>query len=81
MGGTIREVTQDFSQFELTLRQQNILKILSTGGKMSVGDISSHLQNAPAARTLRDDLARLKTRGLIDLEGRAKAARWFLIKK
>lgn len=81
MGGTVREVAQDFSQFELTLRQRNILKILSTGGKMSVTDISSHLQDAPAARTLRDDLARLKTMGLIDLEGRAKAARWFLIKK
>lgn len=81
MGGTVREVAQDFSQFELTLRQRSILKILLAGGKMSIGDISSHLQDAPAARTLRDDLARLKTMGLIDLEGRAKAARWFLIKK
>jgi ATP-dependent DNA helicase RecG len=81
IGGTVREAAQDVSQFDLTSRQKSILKILSDGGKMSVGDISNQLQNAPAARTLRDDLARLKLIGLIDLEGRAKAARWFLVKK
>jgi ATP-dependent DNA helicase RecG len=81
MGGMVRKTTQDVSQFELTPRQKEILKILSSAEKMSVGDISNHLQDAPAARTLRDDLARLKAMDLIDLEGRAKAARWFLVKK
>ena len=81
MGSTVQNVVQDISQLELTARQKNILKILSISRKMSVGDISNHLEDVPAARTLRDDLARLKEMGLIDLEGRAKTARWFLVKK
>lgn len=81
MGSTVQKTTQDASQFELTSRQREILKILSHGEKMSVGDISNRLQDVPAARTLRDDLSRLKAMGLIDLEGRAKAARWFSVKK
>jgi ATP-dependent DNA helicase RecG len=67
--------------YELTSRQDEILKILSVGHKMAVRDISSLLEVAPAARTLRDDLARLKELGLIGLEGKAKTAKWFILKK
>ncbi|MCE3237374.1 MAG: putative transcriptional regulator [Gammaproteobacteria bacterium] len=83
MGRIIQETGENvfISQIELTLRQKNILKILSIGRKMSISDILSHLEDAPAMRTLRDDLARLKEKGLIDLEGRAKGARWFLVKR
>ena len=80
MGSAVREVLSDV-QLELTSRQKEVVEILFTGKKMSVSDIASHLKSAPAARTLREDLTRLKKMGWIDLEGRAKAARWFLVKK
>lgn len=69
------------SVHKLTPRQNEILKILSAGDRMSVSEISAHLTDAPAPRTLRDDLARLKEMGLIELTGRARTAKWFLVKK
>lgn len=79
MGETARDTIHPISQSELTLRQRDILKILSANEKMSVGEILNQLEGTekPAPRTLRDDLARLKSMGLIDLEGRAKTAKWF----
>lgn len=82
MGRFIKNTVQEeASQYKLTSRQQEILKILSIGGKVSVNDILNQLNDAPASRTLRDDLARLKELKLINLEGRAKTARWFIFKK
>jgi len=72
--------TQDAS-YKLTPRQQEILIILSSGDKMTVAEITDRLTHAPAPRTLRDDLARLKKLEKIKLTGRAATAKWFLAKK
>ena len=69
------------SQYELKPRQQNVLKILSSGQKMSLSEISELLEDAPALRTVGDDLALLKEIGLISLTGRARTAKWFIVKK
>jgi len=64
----------------LTIRQEEILKILSSGNKMAIKDIASLLKEPPASRTLRDDLGKLRKLGLISLEGKAKTAKWFIKK-
>lgn len=78
--GRPAEVSTELS-YKLTSRQHEVLNILSGGAKMTLNDISSKLTNPPAPRTLRDDLAHLKSLGIIDLEGRAKTSKWFLTKK
>lgn len=68
------------SSFTLTSRQKEILEILEKKGKMSIADLSKHLVDAPAARTLRDDFTKLKEAGLIALTGGGKASKWFITK-
>jgi hypothetical protein len=53
----------------ITLRQKQILTILSQHGKMAVRDISAFLENAPSNRTIGDDLAQLKKINLVASEG------------
>lgn len=81
MNSVLQESTKETLTDDLSSRQKEILKILSNKGKMPIGDILDHLTDAPAPRTLREDLADLKVKGLIELEGRAKTAKWKLSKK
>ncbi len=68
----------EFSGYQLTMRQKNILKILLAGKKMTVGEITETMENPPAPRTVGDDLSHLKKLGLIKLEGIGRGARWFM---
>lgn len=65
----------------LTLRQKEILEILTRERKLSFREITNLLENPPAERTLRDDLALLKREELINTEGFGRGARWFYIPK
>ena len=65
-------------QLGLTLRQKKILKIIEKEGKIALREIVSLLKTPVAARTIGDDLAYLKQLGLVDSEGTAKRAKWFL---
>lgn len=67
-------------QTDLTLRQKEILKILAQHGKISLRDIVSLLLNPPASRTVGDDLAVLKAKGLVISEGSGRGSRWCLNK-
>lgn len=64
----------------LTDRQKNVLKILAQADEFSLRQIAEKLENPPALRTLGDDLAYLKQKKLVGVKGRAKAARWFILK-
>ena len=68
------------SQRGITSRQKQILAILSKHGKMALREIRAFLENPPADRTIRDDLAQLKNLGLIDSEGMGRGARWFILR-
>lgn len=68
----------EFSEYQLSARQKNILKILVAGKKMTVGEITESMENPPAARTVGDDLSHLKKLGLVILEGIGRGARWFV---
>lgn len=62
---------------KLTARQQEIIAILKAG-QQKVRDIQAQLKQAPAPRTLRDDLHRLKELGIIDFQGHTHNVTWFL---
>lgn len=49
-----------YQEMNLTKRQLSILELLSQEREMSIAEIARKLQNPPALRTLRDDLAWLK---------------------
>ncbi len=68
------------SQWEITARQKQILTILSQHGRIALRDIRGFLENPPADRTIRDDLAQLKTLGLVDSEGMGRGARWYIVR-
>lgn len=59
----------EFSEYQLTMRQKNILKILIAGKKMTVGEITESMENPPSACTVGDDLSHLKELGLAKFEG------------
>jgi ATP-dependent DNA helicase RecG len=62
----------------LTARQQEIIAILTHAKDgMKAKEIREKLQDPPAERTLRDDLAVLKAQGLIQSVGRGKNALWY----
>lgn len=63
---------------DLTERQREVLSLLGEGGKWMVKDILSRLASAPAKRTLQDDLALLRSLGLVELSGRGAGATWKL---
>jgi ATP-dependent DNA helicase RecG len=68
------------SQWKISSRQKQILTILSQQGRIALRDIRGFLENPPADRTIRDDLAQLKKLGLVDSEGMGRGARWFILK-
>jgi ATP-dependent DNA helicase RecG len=65
---------------DLTIRQREILNILSGAERLPFRDIRGGLHPTPAVRTLRDDLFLLKELGLIQSEGRGRGAFWFLLR-
>jgi ATP-dependent DNA helicase RecG len=77
----IQQIAQTAHHIELTLRQKHILEILSKEGKMPVREIKALLSDAPAARTLGDDLSYLKQQGFIDLKGIGRGAKWCIKEK
>jgi ATP-dependent DNA helicase RecG len=62
----------------LTGRQQEIINILARAKHgIKTREIREKLQDPPAERTLRDDLAALKAQGLVESLGRGRNALWF----
>ncbi len=72
--------TTEVSLHDLSVRQKQILTILSQNKKMALREIREFLDNPPANRTIGDDLAELKKLDLIHSEGVGKGARWFILK-
>lgn len=75
--GFTKQPEPDFSEYQLSAHQKNILKILMMGTKMTVGEITESMDNPPSARTVGDDLSHLKKLGLVKLEGVGRGAKWF----
>jgi ATP-dependent DNA helicase RecG len=75
--GVLKQPELEFSNYSLTVRQKNILKILMASTKMSVGEITKNMENPPSKRTVGDDLSSLKEFGLVKLEGSGRGAKWF----
>jgi ATP-dependent DNA helicase RecG len=63
----------------LSSRQQEIIEILSRERELKMKDILQRLKVPPAERTLRDDLAFLRAKGLIGFRGHARSATWHLL--
>jgi len=63
---------------DLTDRQRRLLQLLSDGVKWKVQNILAKLVDAPAKRTLQDDLSLLRSWRLIESAGRGAGARWWL---
>jgi ATP-dependent DNA helicase RecG len=78
VGVSVKSQLPKFAE-DITLRQKQILTILSQHGKMAIRDISAFLENAPSNRTIGDDLAQLKKINLVGSEGVGRGARWFTL--
>ena len=66
---------------KLNDRQKEILQILATTDNLPLREVLDLLTNPPAARTVGDDLADLKAKGLVDSYGIGRGAKWHLAKK
>jgi ATP-dependent DNA helicase RecG len=71
----------DVSKHQLTPRQSSILKLLVSGVGMTLNEIVEQLKDAPAPRTVRDDLAYLKKLKLIILKGFGRGAKWYSLER
>lgn len=58
-----------------------ILNILSREGSRKMRGILENLKEPPPERTLRDDLAALRSEGIVASKGHARGAVWFLMSK
>jgi len=67
--------------YQLTERQLEILQVLAGNSYVSLRDIVSALKHPPAARTVGDDLAFLKSIDLANSKGTGRGAVWFLENK
>ena len=65
---------------DLTARQREVLHILAQKEAMPLREIRARMSAAPSDRTLQQDLAHLKTLGLIDAEGRGRGATYNLVR-
>ncbi len=66
------------SERMLSARQRQILSLIESKEEITLREIKERLVNPPAERTLQDDLARLKSLGLIAGRGRGRGAAWVL---
>jgi ATP-dependent DNA helicase RecG len=64
--------------YNLSALQQRILTALAELGPASLGQIKQSFGGDIPERTLQDNLQMLKGRGLVDLSGTRRAARWSL---
>lgn len=64
----------------LTQRQQEIISILKESGPLSPKIIGQQLSESITDRTLRLDLANLKSLGILNTQDQARATIWFVIK-
>lgn len=64
----------------LTVRQQEILSILRNGVELPLRKILVRMENPPSSATIRAELYKLKSSGLIDAAGHGAGAAWFLVK-
>lgn len=60
---------------DLTARQRGILKILA-GSELPLRDITARLETPAPARTVRDDIYRLRDMGLVKAKGWGRGAVW-----
>jgi predicted HTH transcriptional regulator len=65
----------------LTKRQAEIVTIIQQAGEVNFRKIVAKMQEPPADRTLRDELARLKQLKLIDSKGFGRGALWYPLVK
>ena len=63
---------------DLTERQREILQLLARADRLSFAEVRQGLREAPSDRSVRNDLAHLRTLGLARLEGHGRGARWSL---
>lgn len=68
---------QPFNQ--LSLRQKKIIELLTNYNELSPREILEKLDENVPDRTLRKDLAALKSLGILDTFGQANATRWFKV--
>ena len=66
---------------ELTKRQLEIVTIIQDAGEIGFRELVEKMQKPPADRTVRDELARLKTLGLIDSKSFGRGALWYPLVK
>ena len=59
-------------------RQREVLDILAGAPRLALREIRVRMAAPPADRTIREDLLRLKRRGLVGTEGHGRGAHWFL---
>lgn len=79
--GPVAIKKEAFPAYNLNERQNEILQVLATTDSLPLRGILERLTDPPAARTVGDDLADLKLKGLVDSEGMGRGAKWYLAKK
>ncbi len=74
--GAISELSGSPEQIELTVRQKEIIEILTKQGALGTKKIITELTDPPSERMVRKDLNLLKEKGIIELEGNTRTAIW-----
>lgn len=65
---------------DIPQRELHILQILAAENHLPSKKIADRLNTTVASRTIRDNLAHLKSIGLIDFTGVGRGTKWFLVK-
>lgn len=68
----------DLSSAGLSIRQKEIIMLLSKHPFLSPNDLRSLMPSPLPERTLRDELNRLKVLGFVDMTGQTRARKWFI---
>ena len=71
-----RSVTTKGERVDLTNRQRDVLDVLEEAAPLSMGRLLQRLGDRYPERTIQQDLATLRTLGLVELEGFGRGARW-----
>ena len=69
------------NKHDLTLRQQEILKIFSHAPETSLRNLLIQMKSPPASQTVRDDLYHMKKLKLIDSKGHGRGSVWFMVEQ
>ena len=76
--GSQKNVVQEKIAIELTLRQRQLLDILTDHRRLTFKQIIGFLKNPSSERTIRNDLSELRKKELIVSEGFGRAAIWYI---